>query len=247
MKIKVLLTSAMTIAICLCVIAGSTFALFTKNETVRMQITAGALEVDAMIQLDTLWYKSAGDTDFIQESPTDEDYIATLKNGGKIELVQLSDGQLYNVQALGLTPGDGFQFNVKVTNDGEFAVENTIKLASVFDSNAPKDNEGKYTVKDLLPALNVVVEKLVVDKETGATSWVEIGDAKTAEGHKYIETVTEGEDEEILRITVTMAEDTVVLAGGATVSVNDFQGAKSYLTLTVSTVQCNNPEATTNS
>ena len=46
MKKKVLLTSIMTIAICFCVIAGSTFALFTDSSSLGIEVTAAVRQND---------------------------------------------------------------------------------------------------------------------------------------------------------------------------------------------------------
>ena len=51
MKKKVLLSSIATIALCLCLIAGSTFALFTSQDNVNIAVTAGEVEMVAGIAI----------------------------------------------------------------------------------------------------------------------------------------------------------------------------------------------------
>ena len=53
MKKKVILSSVLTIVLCLSLIAGSTYALFTDSDTVNVTVTAGKVKVTASIdQLD---------------------------------------------------------------------------------------------------------------------------------------------------------------------------------------------------
>ena len=50
MKKKVLLTSIATIALCLCLIAGSSLALFTSERTNSIVVTAGNVDMDAELK-----------------------------------------------------------------------------------------------------------------------------------------------------------------------------------------------------
>ena len=54
MKKKVLLSSIATIMLCFCLIAGSTFALFTSQTEVNIAVTAGQVEMTAGIAIDKL-------------------------------------------------------------------------------------------------------------------------------------------------------------------------------------------------
>ena len=54
MKKKVLLSSIATIALCLCLIAGSTFALFTSKSNVNIAVTAGEVDMVAGIAITKL-------------------------------------------------------------------------------------------------------------------------------------------------------------------------------------------------
>ena len=145
MKIKVLLTSAMTIALCLCVIAGSTFALFTESKTVKMTITAGALDVDAVVDDTSVQVKSAGDLGFVSGTNFD--------NGGKVQVSNISPENPFNVAVAGMTPGDAFKFDIKTTNSSNFAVDYAISWASILDPNSLSENQ-----KDLLEALVITIE-----------------------------------------------------------------------------------------
>ena len=54
MKKKILLPSIATIIVCLCLIAGSTFALFTSTSNVNISVTAGDVEMVAGIAITKL-------------------------------------------------------------------------------------------------------------------------------------------------------------------------------------------------
>ena len=49
MKKKVLLSSIGTIALCLCLLVGSTFALFTSRSDVNIAVTTGKVDVSAVV------------------------------------------------------------------------------------------------------------------------------------------------------------------------------------------------------
>ena len=126
MKIKVLLTSAVTIVLCLCVIAGSTFALFTKDETVTMAITAGALDVDAEVDDASVLINAGANGEFIAVQGN------KFENGGKVEIRTLTADGEFNVAVAGMTPGDAFKFDIIAENNSNFAVDFDVNWASVL-------------------------------------------------------------------------------------------------------------------
>lgn len=144
MKIKALLTSAVTIALCLTVIAGSTFALFTETKTVKMTITAGALDITAYADDESVMVRSAGDAGFVAGTNFD--------NGGKVQISNITPENPYNVAVSGMTPGDAFQFDIKTTNSSEFAIDYTIDWKSILDPKTLKEDQ-----KDLLDALVITI------------------------------------------------------------------------------------------
>ena len=129
MKKKIILTSVMVIVLCLCVIAGSTFALFTKETEVSIAVTAGKLDVTAVIDDDNAQFRSLG------ESFKTKDELASVRathfaNGGGAEF---TDGTLTLSR---ITPGDAVAFDVKVTNTGDVAVQYTVKHEIKFVDDA---------------------------------------------------------------------------------------------------------------
>lgn len=112
MKKKVLLTSIATIALCLCLIAGSTFALFTSQSEVNIAVTAGKVEVVATID---------GLQTYSMENATDVNGIFT--NGGTATFTDAKALVLNKV-----TPGDKATFSVKITNNSNVATSYRIRM-----------------------------------------------------------------------------------------------------------------------
>ena len=112
MKNKIILSSILVIALCICVIAGSTFALFTLDTEVNIAVTAGDLDVVASVTSDNMGVKSLRDNEF--------DYTTnTFANGGKAEY----DTTTGKLALSNMTPGDAVRFYVNVENKGEISVK----------------------------------------------------------------------------------------------------------------------------
>ena len=135
MKRKVLLCSIATIALCVCLIAGSTFALFTTSTKVNIAVTAGELDIEANILEASMAMRSLGDAEGEFER-------GSFANGGS---AILEDSVLKINQ---MTPGDAVCFEVKVTNTGDVAVQYNVKWQSAGV------DEGK---KDMFEALKITV------------------------------------------------------------------------------------------
>ena len=100
MKAKIFLSSILTIALCLSLIVGSTFALFTKTETVNIAVTAGKVDVSASILNDSTNFKP------------------DLKNGGT---AKITDGN--KLQISKMTPGDSVTFVIHVVNNSNVTID----------------------------------------------------------------------------------------------------------------------------
>jgi hypothetical protein len=143
MKKKILMSSIAVIALCLCLIAGSTYALFTTQTEVNIAVTAGQLGVKAMVVKDSEQLRSLQDPDgnFYD--------IDTFANGGS---AKLRDGKL---EIKRMTPGDAVRFQVTVENTGDvavkYAVNWTINEDTYVDANGvahPWEDVLKITVLD---------------------------------------------------------------------------------------------------
>lgn len=151
MKKKVLLSSCLTIALCLCLIAGSTLALFEKKAEVNIAVTAGKLDVTATIEDGKVLTQSAGDA-------TEWSRTGAFANGGSATVTDNS-----NIVVSGMTPGDELKFNVNVTNKSNVATQYRV----VWKSNAPASSATVDLASTLKVQVFVGTEELnMADKES---------------------------------------------------------------------------------
>ena len=122
MKKKVLLSSIATIALCLCLIAGSTFALFTSKSETNIAVTAGNVDVVASVKDFKLYSVEANPNGTIVD-----------ENGGKYEYEERTDDKFANggtavqngsvITLDKVTPGDKISFGIQATNNSDVAVQ----------------------------------------------------------------------------------------------------------------------------
>lgn len=109
MKRKTLISSILTIALCLSLIAGSTYALFTSQDEVNIAVTSGKVSVEAVILNDTLTTSSL---DVAQNQG--------FANGGTA-LFTDSDNQ--KLELTNMTPGDKVEFKIQITNTSNVKIQ----------------------------------------------------------------------------------------------------------------------------
>lgn len=143
MKKKALISSILTIAVCVSLIAGATFALFTSESQVNVAVTAGKVDVQAMILNDTMQLFSAladptadpnAEGTLIDENGAtyiykDRTKEATFTNGGTATIV----GNTLNLDKI--TPGDKVTFNIKITNRSNIAVQYRVRVACTYGAD----------------------------------------------------------------------------------------------------------------
>lgn len=216
MKVKVLLVSLLTIALCISVIAGSTFALFSASDDVNIVVGAANLAVTAEIDEESLKSKSLGDEDFNDNAGPRQ----TFENGGTAFFKTVNENQDNEARVLEIqkmTPGDAVTFTIKVKNEGDVAVAYTVNWTiPTTTSNSEEVN--------LLEALDVKVESSTTlgGSATGTKQFVD-----SSNGEIYHALGKNG-DETTFYVTVTFKAD----AG------DKYQSASSEgLYFTVKTVQ----------
>lgn len=106
MKKRVLMTSVVTIILCLCLIAGSTYALFTSTTTVNMVVGSATVQVSASISGLKLY--SMGE-DFTEAGHFENGGTATI-SGNTLTLDKMS-------------PGDKVVFTIHVTNNSNIVTK----------------------------------------------------------------------------------------------------------------------------
>lgn len=157
MKNKIIVSSILTIALCLSMIAGSTFALFTSESKVDIAVTSGTLDVDAVINND------------LQLSSLGVAQTGTFANGGTATLT----GEKLTLDKL--TPGDKATFSITVTNNSNVAmnyrfvwsVEGDLYpfLTATVDGVALVNNSTPYTLWDT--SVNTKTFAVVVELPQG--------------------------------------------------------------------------------
>lgn len=111
MKKKTLLSSILTIALCLSLIAGSTFALFTSESKVNVAVTAGNVEVVATVEdLNLSSTLAAGNLN--ETSATEQDNTITLSK---------------------IVPGDVVTFNLRIKNNSDVSIKYRTIITKVAD------------------------------------------------------------------------------------------------------------------
>ena len=132
MKKKALLSAVLTLAVCLCLIAGSTYALFTSQDSVNIAVTAGEVSLTANLDSDSMLTWS------LYETEADARTDGKFANTGTATITDEA-----HVVIERMTPGDVAKFKIDVTNTSNVSVQYRVRMIS----NAV---EGKT---DLTPAL----------------------------------------------------------------------------------------------
>lgn len=131
MKKKVLMSSIVTIVLCLTLIAGSTFALFTDKNEINIAVTSG--EVNLTAKLDGLTISSVRPATVAEKNAGSnliEDEFGGLyvyedhadgifANGGTAELND--EGNTLSLNRV--TPGDKVEFDIVGTNESDVTVQ----------------------------------------------------------------------------------------------------------------------------
>ena len=121
MKKKILLSSVLTIAICLCLIAGSTFALFTSQAKIGIAVNAAKVEMTANISNLELYSVEATENGTIKdEFGGSYEYVGPLANFINGGTATFENGVLKLDR---ITPGDKVSFNVEGSNNSDVTVQ----------------------------------------------------------------------------------------------------------------------------
>lgn len=153
MKRNVIVSAFLAIALCLSVVAGATFALFTSSAKVNLSITSATVKVSADVE--NLKLYSTTEVNPATNKGKKQDLTGnTFLLGGT---ANFTDGVLTLDR---LAPGDGVTFDIKLTNRSNIDVKYRVVI-------------GEATGGDLADALDITVNG---DKYEGAinTEWNEV-------------------------------------------------------------------------
>ena len=131
MKKKALISSILSIVLCISLIAGSTFALFTDTAENNIAITAGRVDINATIE-DLTLYSAIPPTNEVAPVGTTVDEngkeymviekMGTFENGGTATV----EGN--SLKLVNITPGDKVKFNLSSTNNSNVNIQYRMKL-----------------------------------------------------------------------------------------------------------------------
>ncbi len=149
-KSRVILSAVLSIVVCLSVIAGATFALFTSETQTNIAVTAGKVDVSATIDSLELYSPAAISSDGVI---TNDANVAgeTFYNGGTATL----DGAKLTLDKI--TPGDKATFKIRIANNSNVAVQYRSVVRTLSDSG-------------LFDGLNVVIGD-IFDGNTKYSKW----------------------------------------------------------------------------
>ena len=168
MKKKVLLSSIATIALCLCLITGSTFALFTSESETSIVVTAGEVDMVAGIAITSLQSVKGDPNGQIEDE--DGNTYSYLYSDATAPYTFLSKkgtasvtGAILTVDKI--TPGD--KVNVEITGTNNSNVP--ILYRYVIDCESGEE---------LMKGLRFTVDGVLVDKymETYTSPWMSLAD-----------------------------------------------------------------------
>ena len=154
MKRNVIVSAFLAIALCMSVIAGATFALFTSNAKVNLSITSAKVKLlNATIENKKMYSLTEVNPDTLEGTEEDRTAAGTFYLGGTAEF----EGNALTLKKM--APGDRIAFDVKVDNESDIPVKYRVLVKEDGESN-------------LTAALNIFVnnEYYLGDSATGYTA-----------------------------------------------------------------------------
>ncbi|MBR2375578.1 MAG: hypothetical protein IKA88_04750, partial [Clostridia bacterium] len=147
-KRNVVVSAILAIMLCISLIAGATFALFTSKSKVNIAVSSGKVSVTASIDNASVQTKQLYDTNYTQGADNMYEGVATFdENGLTLEK---------------LVPGDGIQFNIVVENESSVTVQYRTIIICENDNG-------------LFAALNVSIgDKLGYNGVTFVSDWAQL-------------------------------------------------------------------------
>lgn len=157
MKKKTILSSVIAIVLCLSLMTGSTFALFTSESKVNVAITSATVDVKAEVKgVETFSFDVAQPTGYFENGGT-----ANVDNEGVLKLDKM-------------TPGDKAKITIAVTNNSNVLIQYRV-IMSISGELAPA-LKGKATIG-----------QAEYDVNGGKTAWVKTSAANEAIGDIALE------------------------------------------------------------
>ena len=123
MKNKIILTSVLTIMLCLSLIAGSTFAIFQAESNINISVNSGKLDITAV----TSDLKAYSRDEVRTVATVDGKSVAAFANGGAATL----EGGRLDLSLI--TPGDRVTFLITVDVESTIAMQHNVSWTIAGD------------------------------------------------------------------------------------------------------------------
>ena len=127
-KKNVIFSAVLTIALCLSLLAGATFAYFTTDSKVNIAITSGKLDVVATVENVKLYSYENIDMN-TQEGTKKELEGSTFLTGGTAAY----ENGTFTLDKV--APGDGVTFDIKVTNNSDIAAKYRVVVSDAMEGS----------------------------------------------------------------------------------------------------------------
>ncbi len=130
---KVILSSILSLVLCVSLIAGGTFALFTSVSKTNIAVTSGTVKVVATIDESTVVAHSPTSIkmDGTIEDNTNAANGNIFKNGGSFDYVAATETDPATFTLTNITPGDKVDFNIDVENQSNVTIQYRVVISDV--------------------------------------------------------------------------------------------------------------------
>ena len=159
MKKKVLLSSIVTIAVCLCLIAGSTFALFTDREEVSIVVSSANVDLVANVGELTL-YSAKADANGNLTDENGNKYVHEqqdglfFSNGGSASY----DATKMELNIERITPGDKIEIPISATNNSDVAIQYRYVIKCTDEATAQLLTRGENSMFFTVSSYPIIVK-----------------------------------------------------------------------------------------
>ncbi len=128
---KVILSCVFSLVLCLSMIVGGTFALFTSDAPTNIAVTSGTVKVVATIDTDKIdvYSPTSINEDGSIADKTNAANDLTFKNGGTVSY----DGS--QLTLTNITPGDKVDFNIDVANESNVEIQYRVVISATDNLN----------------------------------------------------------------------------------------------------------------
>ena len=177
-KSKTFVGALLSIALCVSLITGATFAIFTSEANVNIAVTSGTVKVTAEVTGFTLYSPTTLNADGSVANMENAATENAFKNGGT---AAMNGGKL---QINGITPGDKATVELTITNEGNVSTLYRYGYTLLSSEGEAYDGEALTLFEGLNFVFDEMNAKTVTDTETNVTvayktAYAELPESKT--------------------------------------------------------------------